>query len=300
MAAFQKSDFKHWPNFIVIGPGKAGTSWLFQVFAAHPEICTSSAKETIFFDSEYHRGLNWYAKFFRRCDADQQPHAVGEVSNTYIFSEEAPGRIREHFPEMKLLSTLRNPVERAFSHYLFERRNANVSGTFEEALQQRPDFLSRGCYNKHLTRYYDVFPAEQIKVLIYDDLKADNASFAGELFDFINVGPLPNPEILGKRVLGASEARNRLAAKFSVGAAHMIRAAGFPEVVTKIKNSVVSKMLFKPIDRENYPTMRPETKLRLCDYFRDDVTALSERLERDLVAQWLDPIYNELKLENVA
>ena len=289
MAEFTTESFQHWPNFIVIGPGKAGTSWLFQVFNAHPEICTSSAKETIFFDEEYDRGLKWYSKFFKSCCCEDRPHAVGEISNTYIFSPVVPERIHRQFPEMKLISTLRNPIERAFSHYLFERRNAGVSGTFEEAIKQRPDFLTRGFYSQHLKPYFDVFPTEQIKVFIYDDLKADNEAFAAQLFDFLNVGPLPDGAILGKRVLGASEARSRVAAKLSVAAAHAIRAAGFPEVVTKIKNGFIAQLLFKPISRDNYPTMLPETHNQLREYFREDLERLSEMLERDLVKLWLAP-----------
>lgn len=300
MSRFDSKRFKHWPNFIVIGPGKSGTTWLYQILGAHPQICTSSAKETVFFDSEYHRGLKWYAKFFRQCESAAETHAVGEISNTYIFSPQVPGRIKQDFPAMKLISTLRNPIERAFSHYLFERRNAAVNGTFEEALLQRPDFLERGCYNQHLTPYYDQFPKNQIQVLVFDDLKSDNQAYADQLFQFLNVGPLPDESILGKRVLGASEARSRVAAKVSVGVARAVRAAGFPEIVTKIKNSFVAKMLFKPIDRNHYPAMLPETELRLKDYFRSDIEALSNRLDRNFVELWLEPKATSPTLENVA
>lgn len=287
MSEFDPTTFNHWPNFIMIGPGKSGTSWLYEVFRAHPEICTSSAKETIFFDNQFGRGLRWYSKFFRKCGCQGRPHAIGEVSNTYIFSDVVPKRIHDLFPAMKIVSTLRNPIDRAFSHYLFERRNAGVSGTFEEAIGRRPDLLSRGCYDRHLGPYFDTFPSDQIRVFVYDDLKADQQEFASRLFEFLGVGPLPEASLLGKRVLGAGQARSRTAAKLSVGAARLIRAAGFPEVVTKIKSGFVAKLLFKPIDRSDYPVMKPETRERLADYYQADAERLSTRLGRDFASLWL-------------
>jgi Sulfotransferase domain len=281
------SDFNHWPNFIVIGPGKSGTSWLFEVFGAHPAICMSSAKETMFFESEYDRGLSWYRKFFRDCGCAKRSHAVGEISNTYIFDPQVPGRIYETFPQMKLIATLRNPIERAFSHYLFERRNGTLGDSFEDAIVQRPDLLSRGLYDQHLQPYFDRFPAEQIRVLIYDDLKADVVSYAESLWNFIGVEALEDQAVLHRRILGASEARSRIAARLFVGAGRLVRRVGFPELVTKVKGSAISKLLFRPLDKSKHQ-LKAETEQQLTEYYRADVAHLSARLNRDLTSLWLE------------
>ncbi len=109
------------PNFIVIGPGKTGTTWLYQCLAAHPGIkLARNTKETVFFADYYDRGLGWYEKFFEGLDGAA---AIGEVSNTYFFTPEAPARIAAAVPKVKLIAFLRNPVERVVSLYLFRLRN---------------------------------------------------------------------------------------------------------------------------------------------------------------------------------
>lgn len=286
MSRSRRNALSHWPNFIVVGPGKSGTSWLYQVLGAHHQVCMSSAKETLFFETEYHRGLQWYQKFFRSCGIDRCQHAIGEISNTYIFHPAAAERIAHHFPDMKIVVTLRNPVDRAFSHYLFLRRRGEIGGSFEDALKQRPDLLDRGQFSRHLRTFDDFFPREQIQVLLYDDLKTSAPQYAADLFRFLGVGPLHREEVLEQHVLGASRARSVAAAKLGVGVASLIRRCGFPEWVTRVKNSRASQLFFAPIDRQAYPRMDQETRRRLVDHFRDDAEQLNRRLQRPVSSLW--------------
>ena len=273
------------PNFIVIGPGKSGTSWLYMVLCAHQQVCMSSAKETLYFENDYGRGPNWYAKFFRHCDLERT-RAIGEISNTYIFSPLAAERIAKDFPAMKLIATLRHPAERAFSHFLFLKRNAELNCSFEEALQRRPDIKTRGNYFEHLSHYRQRFSSEQLMILIYDDLKRDVQEYACRLFNFLEIDPIFDPTILERKVLEASEARSRLLAKCTVAAAHIVRRAGFPDLVTRVKNGFFPKLIFRKISRRQ--EMSTQTYRELCEYYRPDVTRLSEWLGRDLVKLWLD------------
>lgn len=278
------ADPKKKPNFIAIGPGKSGTSWLYMVLRSHPQVGMSSAKETLYFEDEYWRGPNWYAKFFRHVESSAT--AIGEISNTYIFSPLAAERIAQDFPAMKLIATLRHPADRAFSHYLFLKRNAELNCTFEEALARRPDIKTRGNYFSHLTHYSQRFHPDQLLILLFDDLKRDVHAYAARLFDFLGIDPIADPTILQRRVLEASEARNRLLAKYSVALAHWIRRAGFPELVTRIKSGFVNKLIFRKMTSP--AEIAPDTYEKLCEYYREDVTRLSEWLKRDLVYAWLD------------
>src|SRR6266508_5585214 len=155
-------------TFVVIGPGKAGTTWMYSLLKAHPEVCVAAAKGTMFFDANYHRGVGWYHRFYDACDGQA---AVGEVCNSYIFSEEAPARMHTYNPALKLVTSLRNPIDRAFSNYLFWLRNAQVTGSFEDTVLARPELLVQGLYAMHLERYLGHFPARQLLVLAFDDLK---------------------------------------------------------------------------------------------------------------------------------
>jgi len=275
---------KFLPNFIVIGPGKSGTTWIYNLLKNHPQICVSSAKETLFFEDFYHKGLDWYSKFFKNC---KNKVAIGEVSNTYIFSSLAAKRIWEFNPKIKLISCLRNPIDRAFSHYLFLLRNAEVNGTFEGVLVKRKDLLDRGMYSKHLSKYLKYFPKEQILILLYDDLKYDPKRFAKKIYNFLNVDDGYYPENSDKKILAASKPRIKLLAKLTKKGAQLTRRIGYPNIVTKFKTSLLPNLLYKQYSKNNYPVLDPHTREKLKEYFYDDIKKTSDIIGRDLIKIWL-------------
>jgi len=273
------------PNFIGIGAGKAGTSWLYSILSKHPEICISSAKETLFFEDHYNRGLQWYAKFFSHC---QNSSAIGEVSNTYIFSSFAPARVHAFNPDIQLIATLRNPVDRAFSHYLFHYRNAQVEGSFESAIEQMPDIVDRGLYYSYLKNYFQYFPREQLLCLLFDDLKHDPVAVAHQVLSFLQVdASWATPAFVDTQRLPASKPRSKLLARSVKRAAHTVRELGFPEAITKVKTSPIANLLYRPYKKHEYPRMDPKIRQQLNEYFRADVCQLSQLLNRDLESLWL-------------
>jgi hypothetical protein len=270
-------------SFAVIGPGKAGTTWMYKVLKAHPEVGVATAKETMFFDANHHRGVDWYHGLYEGCGGQT---VIGEVCNSYIFSEEAPGRMHAYNPAMKLVTSLRNPIDRAFSNYLFWLRNAQVGGSFEETIEARPELLVQGLYAMHLGRYLAHFPAEQLLVLAFDDLKLDSLGFARELLTFLEIAPEHVPQVAGEKVLRASRPRSRIAARVVKQAAVAVRGVGMPDVVTRVKSSALPRLLYRPYGEGDYPSMRPETRAELVGYFASDVARLSELTGRDYAAMW--------------
>jgi len=275
---------KNLPNFIVIGPGKSGTTWIYNLLKNHPQICISSAKETLFFEDYYHKGFKWYSKFFKHCKSKT---AIGEVSNTYIFSSLAAKRIWVFNPKIKLISCLRNPIDRTFSHYLFLLRNAEVNGTFEEVLVKRKDLLDRGMYSKHLSKYLKYFPKEQILILLYDDLKYDPKRFAKKIYNFLNVDDGYYPENSDKKILAASKPRIKLLAKLTKKGAQLTRRIGYPSIVTKFKTSLLPNFLYKQYSKNNYPVLDPHTREKLKEHFYDDIKKTSDIIGLDLTTIWL-------------
>lgn len=270
-------------TFAVIGPGKAGTTWMYSLLKAHPEVCVAAAKETMFFDANYHRGVGWYHRFYEACDGQA---AVGEVCNSYIFSEEAPARMHAYNPGMKLVTSLRNPIDRAFSNYLFWLRNAQVSGSFEDLLVARPELLVQGLYAMHLERYLGHFPARQLLVLAFDDLKRDPLAFARRLLEFLGVDPEHVPEVAGDKVLAASRPRSRVAARVVKRAAVAVRRVGMPDLVTRVKGGALPRLLYRQYGDGDYPSIRAETRAELVRYFASDVARLSRLTGRDYAALW--------------
>lgn len=270
------------PNFIVIGAGKSGTTWIYRLLKQHPEVFLASVKETLFFADEYARGVGWYEAFFRGSEGRR---VVGEVSNTYIYYPGTAVRIHAYRPDMKLIATLRNPVDRTLSHYVWLLRNAQERGTFEEVIERRPDLLERGLYGRHLTEYLRHFDRERLLVLLFDDLRRDPQVFASALFDFLGIEP-HFPDNAFERALPASAPRSRLLARLVKKTALAVRGLGFPSLVNKVKEGILPKLLYRPLARDEYPVLQPATRERLNAYFREDVRTLSAIVGRDLVTEW--------------
>src|SRR5436190_128677 len=155
------------PDFIGIGAQRTGTSWIYACLYEHPQICMPR-KEINFFsrDRNWSRGFEWYEGIFAEC----RPAAIaGEFSTSYLPDPETPTRIRHRYPEVRLIVSLRHPVDRAYSNYLNDIVAGEVlSGQgFQEALREHPEYVEAGRYAQHLRNYLDLFPREQLLVSIF-------------------------------------------------------------------------------------------------------------------------------------
>ncbi len=276
------------PNFVGIGPGKCGTTWLYNALASHPEVRMSSSKETLFFSDYFDKGLDWYQKFFpfEQTSADFKPIAVGEVSNTYVFDRSVAERIATTIPAAKIIYNLRDPLERAFSHYLFLQRNAEINCSFEEAVKLRPDLLSRGKYAEHLESFHHYFDQSRRLCLFYDDLKRDPVSYANSIWQFLGVDSQLYQGDPHQRVLEASAPRNRLLARSVVAAAALTRRLGHPQIVSKLKHSVFARLIFRPFAPGQAPKLSSDTRQSLKPFYFDDLDRLSEMTGRDVRNIW--------------
>ena len=150
------------PNFLYVGPDKAGSSWLHEVLLKHPDVYLTPAKDLYFFDRYYDRGPDWYAAQFRNA-GDQR--IVGEVCQDYLFHPDAAARIDETLGPVKVMVSLRDPVERAWSSYLYMRKHGIGPDTFAEALRSRPELLEHGRYASGLDRFLQRLPRDMIHVV---------------------------------------------------------------------------------------------------------------------------------------
>ena len=198
-----KSSSKPLPSFIIGGAPRSGTTYLYNLLDHHPRIFLAKprAPEPKFFlvDEEYSKGLDYYSdRFF----ADSRKNQIrGEKSANYLESPIVPHRIHQHLPDAKLIFVLRDPVERAFSNYLWSMRNGHETLPFEQAIEleehreanyapnvrfARPfSHVSRGMYSKLLQPYLKLFPKEQIKIVLHDDILSDPAGVTADLMTFI-------------------------------------------------------------------------------------------------------------------
>lgn len=188
------------PNFLVIGAEKAATTWLARCLAEHPSVYMAREKELFFFSARFDRGLGWYASQFRGWSGEP---VVGEATPVYLSHSQAPDRIRSTLGNVKLVVSLRHPVDRAYSAYWHNLRH----GRFARDSDFRMSFVadeweirSRGEYARHLTRYLEQFPRERLLVLVYDEIQDDPSRELRRCLEFLGLDPSFSPRVLHARL----------------------------------------------------------------------------------------------------
>ena len=271
------------PDFLYIGTSKAGSTWLFNVLARHPDVFLASSKGLYYFDAHFDKGEGWYLGHF---DGSGDFLSRGEVSHSYLASPEAPERIARLNPAMRLLVCLREPVDRAFSDYLDLRKNQQYDGPFDGALDSYPRLLDRGRYATHLRRYLAVFPREHVLVQLFDDLKADPQAYADDVFDFLGVPRLELPPSELRSRMPAGVPRSRTAAAAAKSASRMVKRVGLRRLRSRVKRSAkVRQALYRPY-ADDRPTPPPDTVVRLREGFAGEVAALDDLLGVPVSRRW--------------
>lgn len=260
------------PTFIHIGPSKSGSTWIFKILNWHPQVWMYPDKNLGFFSTRFDQGWDWYRSHF---DPGPEDRAVGEVSHSYLVSPDAPARIRQYLPDAKLLVCLREPVSRTFSDYLDSIKNGKVDGSFEEALERKPSLIEKSAYGKHIARYLDHFPRDQLHIGVFDDMAQRPSQYAASVFDFIGVDALELPEEMFERVLPAGTPRSRAMADAAKRVSRFARRMGLRGLKGRLKTSdTVRTMLYRPYTDQNRPQINPDTRKRLRDMMADDVSRL--------------------------
>ncbi|OFE15111.1 hypothetical protein BA895_08295 [Humibacillus sp. DSM 29435] len=276
------------PNFVYIGPDKAGSSWLHEALSHHPQIKLSEAKDLYFFDRFYSRGEQWYANQFR--GTEPQHVVVGEVCPDYLASPEAPARMHHVIPEAKLVVTLRDPATRAFSSYLYMRKHGEGPSTFREALSSFPDLLEHGRYGTQLSRFQEFYSGDSLFVGLFDDLRTDPQGFIDGLTDWLglNRNPLPDGELEAR--LPASRARVPLLAWLVRRSADFVRTHDGAKIVGRIKRSrLVHSVLYEPLG-EDAPVLADDDRDLVRDTLMDEVVEAERLSGLPLRERWGWPV----------
>ncbi|HEB85217.1 MAG TPA: hypothetical protein ENI92_09495 [Bacteroidetes bacterium] len=281
------------PNFLVIGAMRTGTTTLTRLLVQHPEVFIP--QQEVFFFDRYPPGeplpLEDYAKWFEGVRGEK---AVGEKSPVYLYLPWIPGRIREALgADVRLLVNLRNPIERACSHYWFNVYRMQETLTFEEAIEReekraagrghrRFRYRARGYYMRQLRPFLEVFGREKLHITLSERLYADPAGTMREVFRFLGVDDgfevkadfkrdPPRPPKFLRLHLALSGPRVRL------------------EKVAPARKAISGflKLLPKYPDRGFLP-MHPATRAFLRESFAGEVRELSGLLGVDLGRWWPD------------
>ena len=297
------------PNFLIIGAMKAGTTSLYRYLKQHPQVFMSPIKEPNFFALEGEAlddprvtvtDLDSYTALF---DGVTDHRAIGEASVRYLYSEKAAERIHHYIPDAKLLVVLRNPVERAFSAYVYQfSRGSDLSPHFGEALQAEPERIAQdfdcwwhykamGFYHAQLQNYYQYFSPQHIKVCLHEDLCEQPNAVLADIFQFLQVDSSFQPNTAQQHNT-TRVPQNRLIHNF-LTKPHPIKDVFKPLFSASLRYKIVKGLRQKNltassnVDPSKRPTLTPEVRQQLINDYREDIVRLQDLLQRDL-SHWLN------------
>jgi hypothetical protein len=281
------------PNFLVLGPPKTGTTSLYKYLEQHPDIYMPALKNPAFFIYEgqdrkfFGRNvINTLTAYHVLFQQHSQQKAIGEISPGYLPDYSAPARIYQHLPKVKMITILRNPIERAWSQFIYNRqikveRFDDFSRIINSELrimegrrgEGTPKYIRAGMYYKHLTRYYEFFDPKQLLILWYDDFVKEPLKELKRIFTFLGVDTGFVPDTSTKYNITYQEAINE--------------PDPFPSLASNgllIRNNTgdINLTSSKSAHKSLLPVIPVTIKNKLKPVFLEDVLSLQKMLNKDL------------------
>jgi len=286
----------YFPNFFIVGAPKAGTSSLYHYLNEHPEIYMCPEKEPNFFSCQeikaqklYYRkenigSLKEYQALFRGVGDEK---AIGEASVSYLFYPEVPQKIKNAVSDAKIIIILRNPVKRAFSHYLMDFRLGYTRLSFEDIIfdkKKHPlhyqQYLELGLYSNQVQRYLSTFRENDVKIVIFEQFVQDQKNEMFSLLQFLNVNSMYSHQLLKK--YNPSVVPKNGYIRFFYGKAGLRKFLKF--VLPESTLNRVARFFFK----SGLPSLNGETENFLKSFYTEDIQKLENLIKRDL-KYWLNP-----------
>lgn len=279
------------PNFLIVGASRSGTTSLHHYLSEHDDIFMPAAKELRFFDSDrrYRLGIESYGTDFAGWAGQV---AIGEASPPYFFQgitfdeggrqrydprDDAPARIARDLPDVKIVISLRNPVDRAYSQFWKNRAEGREPvASFRAALNDelagnRPPDVSPACwifknsYSIHLTRWLSLIPSSRVSMWIFEEWVEDPARMLVGLAEFLGVGSEGMPSIFP--VLNTGSVKGRSFVK---------------KVESRLKRSAVGRLVPRSSLGQRYPELDLDTRAYATEVFADEIEKTEQIVGREL------------------
>lgn len=266
------------PDFVIAGMMRCGTTSLSSWLRHHPEICLSATKEVHYFDRHYERGPEWYALQFSRATSGQ---LLGEATPNYVYDELALERLSGDVPEVRIVLLLRDPVERAHSHYLHNVARARDELPFEEAVRSEErrlreegapareafSYVDRGRYLQQLARVHELFPSSRIQIHLFEDLRDVPGDVFRHVAAFLGVEATRVPPEVGHTVNAYQQFRS-------------VRLRDLARHLPKPARDAVGRL--NRVADPPYPEMSDSARQFLVRQYACERSGLRELLGRDL------------------
>jgi len=292
-------------NFLIGGTEPSGLNQLYYLLRNHSDIFLpeSPQPEPNFFskDNKFSLGYQWYHNQYLKGYKQQQ--LVGEKSGRYLWHPDAPSRILEYNPDMKMIFILRDPVHRAFSNYRFNCLNGIESNSFEKAIEKEAEqtnrmaddpfwkdiqpfaYASKGMYASQLKNFFKVFDKKNIYITRNDYLSSNTEDEVKKILDFLDAEKSSYSIPLDAPTYPSFNVKSLFFQKM----VRKLNAALLEETLMKyregIKGSILNRIIGLNLDNSR-PRIEGETELKLRELFHPDLSALNELINMD-VSDWM-------------
>lgn len=296
-------------NTFIVGAAKSGTTVLYYLLNQHPDVCVPVVKEPNYFSNIDHDssdpvrpgngpgddGTVWTEnlKSYQKLYDPEKNHAVKlDASVSYLYSTTAASQIADYDPESKIIMVLRNPIERAFSHYKHLLRDGRETVSFSEAISREQSRMQKGwefswhltnmgMYSDQIQRYFDRFEPKKIRIFILEDIKKDLSAVINELTGFIGLEAY-NFDLEQQERNTSGLARSWILSRFVnwlLGYKATINKIIPPEITHK------ALQLFRKINiRESDLDISAELRAKLYSKFEADINKTEQLIGRNLDA----------------
>lgn len=307
------------PNLFIVGAAKAGTTSLYHILNSSSDVYHSPIKEPNYFSTDiipgkfrptYKKQSNLDREkyftnlplqdvqlaFVRNSDEykllfnnTQNQKYIAESSTSYLYSKEAANNIFSYNSNSKIIIVLRNPIERAFSHYLMALRfgftNLSVKEAFEKDINQKEKgwgiselFIELGLYYNQVKRYLDVFPKENVGIFLFDVLKENPATFYSDIFKFLDI------QLIAEEI---NEIHNKAKIPRMKNLNKLIVSSGLKNLgKTVLPNKIFQAIKQKSFKENDEIVFDSEMENKLLEIYKEDIRKTSTLIDNDL-SLWL-------------
>lgn len=265
---------------LAVGPRRTGTTWLHRCLQQRPELALPRRKETRYWSRYFDRGEAWYRRQF-----PEEGRPV-EVCPEYFADPEVRRRIEDACQGLRVIVTVRDPVDRAWSHYRHERAKGRVGDDFWEAVERRPAILADGRYRTHLPAWEALDAVDRVEAIPLDEVAARPADALERAARALGVEPWETPPMIADEVVNpARAARSPLAARLVTTAGRALRSAGLEGLLTRLRSGPIGRAVrglawSEPDARRDGAAGGPmpdDLRARLAELLDDERTFLRER-----------------------
>lgn len=281
------------PNLFIVGAPKSGTTLLYHFLNNHPQAFMSEPKETNYFSYAPIKKQNLYYKAekiqtlaqYENLFSEAEDHKVlGEASVSYLFYPNVAHDLFQYNAQANIIVLLRNPAERALSHFLMDSRLGFIHESIEDVFYNRTkhknaqlwfqQFFELGLYSNQLKRYFKYFPERQIHIFIYEEIKNDTNAFFQEVCDKLELSQV--------EFKFSSSNKNAFEAPKGKTLASLYKS----ERLRQLTKILIPKSLIEKIKETFFTKKKPTFSEKFIKdlelYYADSIKELEQMLERPL------------------